>query len=105
VNTKEYLSLGKDGYTAFLGAKVLRSGEEAPIIPTTLRMHLLTLDVLNVIGGGGGGSGGSGDDDINARSAMGFMKAGPRRIYIDMGDTVTSQSIILSTNHMRVFRP
>lgn len=70
VNTKEYLSKGKDGYTAFLGAKMLRSGEEAPIIPTTMRNHLLTLDVLNVMGGGGGG----GDDreDIHLRVANSF---------------------------------
>ena len=42
----------------------LRGGEEAPIIPTTMRNHLLTLDVLNVMGGGGGGHEG---DDIENR--------------------------------------
>lgn len=68
VNTKEYLSKGKDGYDAFLGAKVLRSGEEAPIIPTTMRNHLLTLDVLNVLGGVQGGSG----EDLQARVAKTF---------------------------------
>ena len=73
VNTKEYLSLGKDGYDAFLGAKVLRSGEEAPIIPTTMRNHLLTLDVLNVMGGGGGGGGhGDGEDSLELRVATSF---------------------------------
>jgi len=56
VNTKEYLSKGKDGYDVFKDQKVLQSGEEAPIIPTTMRNHLLTLEVLNTMTRGSMGS-------------------------------------------------
>jgi hypothetical protein len=36
LTTKEYLTMGKDGYTAFLNGKTLTCGEEAPFLPTVM---------------------------------------------------------------------
>lgn len=81
VCTKEYLSLGKDGYDAFVGCETIRSGEESPLLPTTLRNHLLTLDVLNAMGAdeiemrGDGDADESGDAAV-VRRAMNAFKRG-----------------------------
>ena len=74
VSTKEYLSKGKDGYDVFLNAKVLRSGEEAPIIPTTMRNHLLMLDVLNVMGTMGSDH----EDSVEKKAANSFKSVSKR---------------------------
>ena len=80
VCTKEYLSLGKDGYDAFVGCETIRSGESRRF-PTTLRNHLLTLDVLNAMGAdeiemrGDGDADESGDAAV-VRRAMNAFKRG-----------------------------
>ena len=62
VVTKEYLTLGKDGYKSLVpgyddgeGAKcrMLVDGEEAPVLPTLVRNRFTILRVVNVLNAGG----------------------------------------------------
>lgn len=50
VLTKEYLVGGKDGFVVFKDQNILMDGEEAPIIPTTLRNHFAQLEALEKMG-------------------------------------------------------
>ena len=45
--TKEYLIHGNDGYDVFQECRILRSGEECPVLPTVVRHHFTVLSVLN----------------------------------------------------------
>lgn len=47
VATKAYLAEGKDGFAVLKEAKVMVDGEEGPLLPTTVRNHFTTLEVLN----------------------------------------------------------
>ena len=50
VLVKEYLVAGKDGFVVFKDQKILMDGEEAPIIPTTVRNHFAQLEALERMG-------------------------------------------------------
>ena len=50
VLVKEYLVAGKDGFVVFKDKKILMDGEEAPIIPTTVRNHFAQLEALERMG-------------------------------------------------------
>jgi 5'-nucleotidase len=45
--TKEYLSLGKDGYDVLKSCKVLVDGESAPVLPSVVRNHFTELATKN----------------------------------------------------------
>lgn len=47
VCTKSYLAEGKDGFDVLKGAKVLVDNEDSPVLPTCVRYHFMTLDVLS----------------------------------------------------------
>eukprot|EP00210_Caulerpa_lentillifera_P003685 g3518.t1 len=47
VCTKSYLAEGKDGFNVLQGATVVMDSEESPVLPTCIRYHFLTLDVLS----------------------------------------------------------